>query len=25
MENAYPLNVPLKADVKIGKSWFETK
>ena len=25
MENAVKLSVPLKADVKIGKSWFETK
>lgn len=25
MENAVELSVPLRADVKIGKSWFETK
>ena len=25
MENAVSLSVPLRADVKIGKSWFETK
>lgn len=25
MENAVKLTVPLRADVKIGKSWFETK
>ncbi len=25
MENAVKLSVPLRADVKIGKSWFETK
>ena len=25
MENAVKLSVPLKADVKIGKSWYETK
>ncbi len=25
MENAAELSVPIKADVKIGKSWFETK
>jgi DNA polymerase-1 len=25
MENAVALCVPLKADVKIGKSWYETK
>lgn len=25
MENAAALSVPLRADVKIGKSWFETK
>ena len=25
MENAAKLSVPLRADVKIGKSWFETK
>ncbi len=25
MENAVSLSVPLKADVKIGKSWYETK
>lgn len=25
MENAASLSVPLKADVKIGKSWYETK
>ncbi len=25
MENAVKLNVPLKADVKVGKSWYETK
>ena len=25
MENAAELSVPLRADVKIGKSWFETK
>ena len=25
MENAVKLNVPLKADVKIGKSWYDTK
>ncbi len=25
MENAATLSVPLRADVKIGKSWFETK
>jgi len=25
MENAVKLSVPLKADVKIGKSWFDTK
>ena len=25
MENAAALTVPLRADVKIGKSWFETK
>lgn len=25
MENAVILSVPLRADVKIGKSWFETK
>ena len=25
MENAVKLSVPLKADVKTGKSWFETK
>ena len=25
MENAVSLSVPLKADVKVGKSWYETK
>ena len=25
MENAVSLSVPLRADVKVGKSWFETK
>ena len=25
MENAAALSVPLRADVKVGKSWFETK
>lgn len=25
MENAVKLSVPLRADVKVGKSWFETK
>ncbi len=25
MENAVKLSVPLKADVKVGKSWFDTK
>ncbi len=25
MENAVKLTVPLRADVKVGKSWFETK
>lgn len=25
MENAAKLSVPLRADVKVGKSWFETK
>ncbi len=25
MENAVELSVPLKADVKVGKSWYETK
>ena len=25
MENAVSLSVPLRADVKIGKSWYETK